>query len=276
MHPVLLRIGSLPINTYGLMLAVSFLLGLWLGARRAAVLGIPRGRIYDLGVWVMIAAIVGSRLFYVLTHMQDFTPPQGSLWDAVAFWNGLYGLSMLGGVVLAMAVGFTLIALWRMPVWKLADATIPSFALGIFITRIGCFLNGCCFGTGTSCGLGVVFPEGSMPHAVFGSHPVHPTQLYSSLGGLVILVILLLADRRRHFPGFVFCLFLGLYGVTRFGLEEFRHFDHEPHMMLGYSEVAGRAGITDNQLISLVILAAGLLLGTWLYLGRSRGSSASS
>jgi len=121
----------------------------------------------------------------------------------------------------------------------------------------------------------MVFPDLAMAYGDTGILPgmhIHPTQLYSSLAGLLILVILLLADRRRHFPGFIFALFTGLYGVTRFGLEEFRHFDHAPNLLFGFSSFAGRPGITDNQLISLVMLFSALILGLWLYLRYQRTS----
>lgn len=276
MHPILLRIGSLPINSYGLMLAISFMLGLWLAAKRSEAAGVSRGDIYDLGIRLMIASIVGSRLMYVVTHVSEF---QGHWLDVIAIWKGLYGLSMLGGVILAVATGFYTIWKKRLPTWELADAVIPSFALGIFVTRIGCFFNGCCFGVETSCSLGVSFPDSAMPYFNTGIIPgscIHPTQLYSSLSGLFILGILLLADRRKHFPGFIFSLFLGLYGVTRFGIEEFRFFDHDPNILFGFSEIANRPGITDNQLISLIMLLYALLLGVWLYLRQRRISSVSS
>jgi len=262
MHPVLFRIGSLPLNSYGIALAASFLLGVKLAARRSAARGIPSEDITTMGVWVMLAAIVGSRALYVVTHMEEFS--QRPL-QMIAFWNGLYGLSMLGGVILATIIGFAYIIRKKWPVWELADAVIPAFPLGIFITRIGCYFNGCCFGSPAQFCLAVSFPPGSLPWEAYGAVPLHPAQLYASLGGLFMLAALLLADRRRHFPGFIFCLFTGLYGVTRFGLEEFRHFDHEPIHLLGTSVFAGRAGITDNQLVSLLMIAASLILGTWLY-----------
>jgi phosphatidylglycerol:prolipoprotein diacylglycerol transferase len=276
MHPVLFRIGSLPVNTYGLALAVSFVLGLMLAARRSRAAGVSRSDVYDLGIRIMIAAIVGSRVFYVVTHIPEF---QGHWLDAIAIWKGLYGLSMLGGVVLALIVGFYTVWRKKMPVWQLADAVIPAFALGIFITRIGCFFNGCCFGSETSCSLGMSFPDWAMAYSGTGipegAH-IHPTQLYSSLAGLYILGTLLWADRRKHFPGFVFVLFTALYGLTRFGIEEFRYFDHQPNRILGYSWMAGRPGITDNQLISLIMFVAALLLGAWLLYRYRRTSSVSS
>jgi len=270
MHPVLFRIGTLPINSYGLMLAISFLLGVRLASRRALKLGIPSDETVNLSIWIMAAAIIGSRAFYVVTHMEQYANDPVAVF---AFWNGLYGLSMLGGVVLAMITGFTWILKKKWPVWPFADAVIPSFALGIFITRIGCFFNGCCFGSETSCSLGVSFPAGSLPHSIFGSNPIHPAQLYSSAGGLVIFILLLLAGRRKHFPGFVFVLFTGLYGATRFGMEEFRYFDHQPSIVFGFSHFAGRAGMTDNQLISLGMVLVSLGLGLWLYLKEQKRSS---
>lgn len=270
MHPILFEIGSMPINSYGLMLAISFLLGVKLASRRALKLGIPADETVNLSIWIMAAAIVGSRAFYVVTHLDQYT---GDPLAIVAFWNGLYGLSMLGGVILAMIVGFTWIVKKKWPVWSFADAVIPSFALGIFITRVGCFYNGCCFGAETSCSLGTSFPSGSLPFSVFGNSPIHPAQLYSSVGGLVILLLLLLADRRKNYPGFIFSMFLGLYGATRFGMEEFRYFDHAPSLSFGYSVFASRPGMTDNQLISLGMIILSFALGIWLYYRDQRSSS---
>ena len=261
MHPVLFKIGSLPVNSYGVMLAISFLLGLKLASKRASRIGIRPNQISDLSFVVMVAAIVGSRLFYIFTHIEEF---RSSWLDAIAFWKGLYGLSMLGGVVLAIICGFAFIHHKKWPLWKLADVSIPSFALGIFITRIGCFFNGCCFGSPTCSSLGVSFPAGSQPYSVYGDIPIHPSQLYSSAAGLFILLIILWADRRKHFPGFTFALFLGLYGSLRFGIEMFRHFDQDPIALFGYSVISDSYGITNNQLISLLMVAAALILGFWL------------
>lgn len=269
MHPVILRIGSLPLNSYGVALAVSFLLGVRLAARRSASRGISPDDITTMGVWVMVAAIVGSRALYVATHTAEFA---GNPLQAVAFWNGLYGLSMLGGVLLATVTGFLFIAKKGWNPWDLADTLIPAFPLGIFITRIGCYLNGCCFGSQYHGPLAVRFPPGSLPHDALGSVPLHPAQLYASLKGLFLLAVLLALGKRRHFPGFAFCLFLGLYGASRFGLEEFRHFDHDTIPLLGASLFAMRPGITDNQLVSLVMIGCSLLLGTWLYHRNSRRS----
>lgn len=263
MFPTLFRIGSMPINSYGLALAISFLLGVRLASSRAQKLGYKASDIADLGVWVMLAAIAGSRLFYVVTHVAEFSD---NWLDVIAIWKGLYGLSMLGGVLLAMATAFTYIAIRRWDAMSLADAAIPSFMLGNFITRIGCFLNGCCFGSPTDCPLGTVFPEGSLPWSVFGSVRIHPTQLYDSAAGLLIMLVLLWADRRSHFRGFIFVLFLALYGATRFGMEEFRYFDHATNAILGYSTFAGRSGITDNQFISLLMVAAAFVIGPVLHL----------
>ncbi|MBN1433160.1 prolipoprotein diacylglyceryl transferase [Candidatus Fermentibacterales bacterium] len=269
MHPVIFRIGTLPINSYGVMLAISFILGVKLAMVRAGRAGFSPSSIADLGLIVMVSAIAGSRAFYVLTHLEEFS----SNWlEVVAIWKGMYGLSMLGGVVLAMVAGFAFVAYKRWNAWKLADAVIPAFALGIFITRIGCFLNGCCFGTPTCSPLGVSFPEGSLPWSVYGSAAIHPAQLYSSLTGLYMLLVLLLADRRGHFRGFVFVLFFALYGATRFGIELFRHFDQSPTPLFGHSPLTGLDGITNNQVISLVILLAAMSIGVFLYLRSSRDS----
>ena len=132
--------------------------------------------------------------------------------------------------------------------FRVADITAPSIAAGVFLTRIGCFMSGCCFGNPTSCPAGVVFP----PDSPAGhSHPgiaIHPTQIYSSLYGLVIFLLLLLIDRKKRFEGFLFSWLCILYGAARFIVDFFRFYEDSAY-------VAG--GLTDNQVISIVLVFFG-------------------
>ncbi len=241
MHPQLFGL----VKSYGLLLALSFLVGIWLSVRRGRARGFDRDTVLDMCFAVLISSLIGVRLFYVLTHLGDFHP-----WYRVFFiWEG--GLTLYGGILTATAV-----VLWncrrrRLPFLRLADALAPQVALGIGLTRIGCFLNGCCFGRATDSALGVVFPPTCEAGAVSHGAPLHPTQLYASAAGFLVWGLLVLGDRRPFRDGVVFARFLLLYGVAR-ALEDLLRV-YEPGAV-----VAG--GLTLSQVISGVLAAAGLAL----------------
>jgi phosphatidylglycerol---prolipoprotein diacylglyceryl transferase len=241
MHPRVFGI----VKSYGLLLALSFMVGIWLSVRRGRARGIDRDTVLDLCFAVLISSLVGVRLFYVLTHLGDFRP-----WYRVFFiWEG--GLTLYGGILLATAVVLWLCRRRRLPFLRVADALAPQVALGIGLTRIGCFLNGCCFGRTTDSALGVVFPPTCEAGAVSHGAPLHPTQLYASAAGFLVWGLLVLGDRRPFRDGVVFARFLLLYGVAR-ALEDLWRV-YEPGAV-----VAG--GLTLSQVISGVLATAGLAL----------------
>ena len=139
-----------------------------------------------------------------------------------------------------------------MPVWRVGDAIAPAIALGIFFTRIGCFLNGCCFGKPGGVPWAMVFPRSSAAGTMFPNTPIHPTQLYSSLYGLAIFGILLFLERFKRFDGFTFWSFVLLYSVARFGVDFVRYY--EESMTLFH---AGDVGISLNQGISVGFFVLG-------------------
>jgi phosphatidylglycerol:prolipoprotein diacylglycerol transferase len=256
MHPVLFKIGPLALRSYGLMLAISFFLGIVLAGRRFKRMGGDPNKIIDLAVVIIITSIFGSRFFYVIFHWGEFS---GDLLDIInPFSNpegiGIAGLSMDGGLVLAILSGVLFLRLTRQPILTTLDAIAPSFALGIFLTRIGCFLNGCCFGKPCSGTLGVVFPEESLAGWVYPGTPLHPTQLYNSLGGLVMLGLLIYLERHKTFPGFTVFLTLIFYGLLRLTVDFFRHFEESAILFR-----LGDVNFTVNQGISLVVMILALL-----------------
>ncbi len=262
MHPVLFKIGPLEIHAYGLMLALSFLLGIYLAMRRGDKRGIDRNIIMDLSLFVVIAAIFGSRFLYVITHVEEF---RGRWLDSVnpiqsTGQIGIAGLSMLGGVVLALLVIIIFCWIKKVSLIKLGDIMAPSFALGIFLTRIGCFLNGCCFGKACSLPWAVHFPPLSPAGIVQHGQAIHPTQIYSSLYGLLILAILLFVERKRAFDGSTMALFFILYGLARFLIDFVRYYEE--------SVVFPFLGMifTINQAISFLMI----LVGLGLFIGLSR------
>jgi phosphatidylglycerol:prolipoprotein diacylglycerol transferase len=242
MHPILIDFGLIKIYSYGFMLALSFLAGILIAAKRARGRGVDPEIIYDLSIIIVLGAVIGSRGLYILTHRDHFR----SIVDIVAIWQG--GATYYGGLLLAVAGAAVFLRRKKIPFFKVADITAPSIAAGVFITRIGCFLSGCCFGNPTGCPTGVVFPPGSPAGHFHPETAIHPTQLYSALYGLAIFILLMLIDRRRMFDGFLFSWLCILYGIARFTIDFFRHYDDA-------ALVGG--GFTNNQVISILLILFG-------------------
>jgi phosphatidylglycerol:prolipoprotein diacylglycerol transferase len=254
-HPVLVELGRLRIYSYGFMLAFSFFVGIWYAGRRAESRGIPKETIQDLSIILILFAVLGSRVLYILTHRDRYH----SLLDIIALWEG--GATYYGGLALAVAGAVAYLKRKKIGFFKVADICSPPIALGIVFTRIGCFLSGCCFGSPTGCPLGVVFPVDSPAGYMFEGQAVHPAQLYSSFYGLVILAALLLVERKRSFDGFTFSFLCIFYGMARFAVDFFRY----------YEEAAVFGGhLTYNQVISIGLAALGLSLLLVLPKRRSR------
>ena len=259
MHPILIKIGAFEVRAYGVMLAISFLLGILLAVKRAKKRNVDPNQIMDLSVILIISAIVGSRLLYVLYHLEEF---KGHWLDAISPFQsdgtiGLGGLTLLGGVILCFISAIIYLRIKKLPFLVFADIIIPSVGLGIMITRIGCYLNGCCFGL--EChdhsSLCVVFPPDSAAGAMFPGKPLIPTQLYSSFYGLLIFAILLYVERWKKFDGFLLYIFFILYGISRFVIDFFRYY--ESSMIIFYM---GSKGISLNQGISLIFILLGIVL----------------
>ncbi len=266
MYPVLFRLGKLEIHSYGLMLAISFLIGIYWSMNRAKKRGIDRNAVMDLSLIIVFCAIVGSRLLYVITHLDEF---RGHWTDTFSPFQssgeiGLMGLTMLGGVVLALLAILIFCHVKKIPILKLCDVLVPAFGLGIFLTRIGCFLHGCCFGQPCELPWGVNFPLISPAGSILQGQQLHPTQLYSSLYGLIILIVLLLLDKKPRSDGFLLSVFFMLYGVFRFSVDYLRYY--ESSVKISVID----ASFTINQVISMIMFAFGFIL---LFKLRKRPSS---
>ncbi len=241
MHPEIFGI----VKSYGLMLAISFGIGLWLCIRRGRAQNIEAETITDVIFGILVSSIIGVRLFFVLTHLGDFHP----WYRAFYIWDG--GLTLYGGIIAAIAMVVVMARRRGIPFLILADIIAPSVMLGLGFTRIGCFLAGCCFGRPTDLSCGVVFPLGSPAVKLFGEVAVHPSQLYSSGGGFLIFGLLLLMERVWNFRGATFGRFLLLYGVSRFAVDFSRYYEPEQVIALGWS---------NNQWISMGLMVTGLLV----------------
>jgi len=238
-HPVLLG----PVKTWGLLLAVSFGLGIWLSVRRGSSRGLDRDTVLDAAFTVMVSSLIGVRLFFVLTHLDSFDP----WWEMFLLWRG--GLTLYGGILGAIAAVVWFCRRRGIGFLRLADVLAPQVVLGIGITRLGCFFNGCCYGAPTDGPLGVVFPAACEAGRLHPGEALHPAQIYSSLGGFLIWGLLLLWERRDRRVGGTFGRFLILYGLSRTVVDLFR--DYEP-------SAVHALGLTTSQLISAALILAGL------------------
>lgn len=270
-HPVLFRIGTYEVASYGVLLTLSFALGIWVARRRALARGFDPERILDVSMVILFTSILGARLLWVVTHLEEFQPPNGAWTDALnPFRGGAYvgfaGLSVLGGVVLATASALAYLAWKKMPVLAVADLLAPSVALGAGLTRIGCFLNGCCHGLPCDAFFCVRFPEGSPSHLAFHGVTVHPTQLYAAAIGFASFALLSWLWYRRPFAGAVFAAFLALQGIERLVLDTVRHQDAS---VVWFQ--LGATPFTANQGVALALLIAGIAL---LFALRGRAGAA--
>lgn len=374
MHPVIFQMGKVVIHSYGLMLALSFLFGIWLSSWRAKKIGLDPNVISDIGFWVILSAIIGSRLYFVFLHFEDFKGNIASIINP--FYGdacGIGGLVMYGGLIGAIVAGLiffnvkktnkfiikdvlndkpakaagiqagdTLISIngilissistlkksfanissdkkfslgiirngnvltlditaaslkyqstgditqdedtieiqnsdtgtlileklglsidiikEKLPFLSYADVIAPSIGFGIFLTRIGCFLNGCCYGKPAEGALGVPFPidspAGKYQIAQHASGLI-PSQLYLSAGGLIIAIIVLLINKKKIFAGFQFYLTIVLYSVLRFLVDFTRY----------YAEDERIATLSHNQIVCIVIFVifAGLILKNFIF-----------
>jgi phosphatidylglycerol:prolipoprotein diacylglycerol transferase len=245
MFPELFRIGNFPINTYGVLLALAFLAALLVSARLGARDGLPRERIYDLGLWMLLAALVGSKVLMLWTEPSYAEDPTHLLSLDFLRSGGVF----YGGLIGATLTGYLLARYYGLPWWKTADAFAPGIALGQAIGRLGCFAAGCCWGKPTSLPWGVRFTP--LGHEITGvplDVHLHPTQLYESAATLLIFIFLLWLHRHKRFSGQVILFYAVLYGITRFAVEFLRD---DPR-----GDIAGLTtltGLSTSQLISLIV-----------------------
>ncbi len=254
MRPVLFHIGSFPIRSYGVAMALAFLIGIWLARRRAARQGLDPDVIIDFAFFVIVASIVGARAVYVAQHWSYFQTYPSAI---VRIWDG--GLAQYGGVLAGLVTGLVYFARKGIDPWRGADIVAPSVALGVAVGRIGCFMNGCCFGVPCELPWSVTFPASSHAAELFPGQAVHPTQLYESAAALVIMAVLLWADRRKPFHGFTLWLFVMLLAVFRFLVDPIRQY--------GAASIAVRTDglvLTTNQVTGAVMVAVAALFMVFL------------
>jgi phosphatidylglycerol---prolipoprotein diacylglyceryl transferase len=220
MHPILFEVGGFPIYTYGVLMAAAYLLGLQFALVRARARGLDPNRIMDLGIWIIVSALVGAKLLLLVIEWEAYgTSP----WEMLTLVRS--GGVFYGGLITALLVSIWYLRRHRMPVWSVADVFAPAVALGHVVGRLGCFFAGCCHGRPTDVPWAVTFQS---PYAAQNvgtpiNIPLHPAQLYEAGAELFILGVLLLTERTgRAFPGRTFWTYMFLYGISRFVIEFYR------------------------------------------------------
>lgn len=229
MYPVLIKIGPVSIHTYGFLIAAGFLLALWLAVMQSKKAGIQQEKIIDMGFYGLIAALAGSRLFFVLTNLSYYAKHPV---DVIKIWEG--GLVFYGGLLLAVPVLIWYTRKNSLPIWQSADIWAPSIAVGHAIGRLGCFSAGCCYGK----------PALDIPWAVTFTNPaslaikgvpLHPSQLYESAGEFLNFLILVALRKHQSFRGQLFWMYILNYSIIRFIVERFRGDEVRGFIVPGFS-----------------------------------------
>ena len=252
MYPELFRIGSFPINTYGVFLALAFLCAILITVKLAARDGLPREKIYDLCLWMLLSSLIGSKILMLFTEPEYRDHP----WQLLSLDFLRSGGVFYGGLIGAILAGYFLMRRYKLPWWKTADACAPGIAVGNFFGRQGCFAAGCCWGKPTSLPWGVKFTE--LGHEITGVPTdtyLHPTQLYESFAMLIVFFFLLWLHKHRRFSGQVILFYALLYSVIRFGIEFLR--DDPRGDLFGLTTLTG---LSTSQIISLIVGTGALVM----------------
>ncbi|NIM06248.1 MAG: prolipoprotein diacylglyceryl transferase [Armatimonadetes bacterium] len=249
MHPTLFRLGPISIHSYGAMLMIGFVAALLWARREAVRRGIEPVKIVDLSLWLLIFGLVFARVVFILLNLEYYrAEPLSSLFLAQGKF-AIQGLSFHGGLAGAMLGGLFYASKAKLSWLTLADICAPAAALAYGFGRIGCFLNGCCYGAPTDLPWAVSFAVD--PTATAWTPPSHPTQLYSALGSWAIFGLLLLIKGRVRGRGQLFFIYLALYSVMRFMVEILRS---------GHSAEIAFDSLTQAQVASAALFVISLLL----------------
>ena len=252
MYPVLFRLGEFPVNTYGVFLALAFLCAILVTVKLAERDGLPKQKIYDLSLWMLLASLIGSKILMLFTEPEY----RQNLWQLLSLDFLRSGGVFYGGLLGAVIVGYLLMRRYKLPWWKTADACAPGIALGNFFGRQGCFAAGCCWGEPTTLPWGVKFSE--LGHQITGvpieTH-LHPTQLYESFSMLIVFFFLLWLHKHRKFTGQVILSYALLYSIVRFAIEFVR--DDPRGDIFGLTSLTG---LSTSQMLSIVVGITALIL----------------
>jgi phosphatidylglycerol:prolipoprotein diacylglycerol transferase len=249
--PRLFHIGNFNLPTYGLLVALGVLIGLWISVRNSEKQGINGDDAWNFGILVVLCGIIGAKILYIINDWSYYTAHPGEIFSLGTLQAG--GV-FSGGLIAALAAAAWYIRKHNMPALGTCDAFSPGLALGHAIGRVGCFAAGCCYGKPTHHFWGVTFTN-PLARAWVGTplnESLEPTQLFESAVELANFFILMWMLKRKKFDGQVFAAYLILYGVARYFLEFIRD---DP----GRGSVFGGL-MTGTQLISICLVITGSLI----------------
>jgi phosphatidylglycerol---prolipoprotein diacylglyceryl transferase len=219
LRPELFEIGPITVHSYGFFLALAFIGGMLVSYWYLRRQFVDAYVVFELVLAAAVGGIIGARIFYVVGHWSEFS---SSWWEAFKFWN-VQGLVFYGGLIVGILAAVLVVRLRGLSAGMILDSGGLAVPAALAIARVGCYLNGCCFGKSSDLPWAVTFPVNTQLNMGMPPNPVHPTQIYEILLDLAILVILLAVYKRFRYRGEIMLSFIMLYAIARFILEFFRY-----------------------------------------------------
>lgn len=253
MHPILIDLGFFQVPTYGVLLALGVILGLWRAKVRAADRGLNADRIVDLGLWLVIWALLGSKILLIIVEFPRYSSHPAEL-VGVLRAGGVF----LGGFIAAVIAAFIMLRRYKLPLWETVDVLSPSVSLGQAVGRLGCLSAGCCWGG--HCDL----PWAITYHDIHAAQnvgtpldvPLHPFPIYAAIANFLLYLLLARLYQAGLKPGRVFASYLVLYGLTRFLLEFTRGDAVRGFVLDGL--------LSTSQAITAIMVLIGIALHIWI------------
>jgi phosphatidylglycerol---prolipoprotein diacylglyceryl transferase len=261
MYPKILELGPITIHTYGLLLAAAFIAGIWITSRNAKKEGISPDSIWNMGLVVIFAALVGSKLLLLISDYSYYLQNPREIFSMSTLRSmGVY----YGGLLLSLGAATWYLRKNNLPAWTLADCAAPGIALGQAIGRLGCLSAGCCYGKPTHVPWGIRFTS-QYAYDNVGvplNITLHPTQIYESVAALCLFAYLMWRLPKPHIKGQILLEYLGLYALLRFVIEFYRN-DDRGFVLYGL--------LSTSQFISILTLFGSIAI-YWFALRRSRNA----
>ncbi len=254
MRPILVSLGPWTISSYPVMICLGACLAIWLTLKEIDRLGLNRRPYITICLIGFASGIVGARIMNCIVFYDLYRGKPW--WKLLAIWEG--GLAMYGGVLLALPLCYVYIRRERLNIWEVADTLAPPWMMMLVVARLGCFLNGCCYGKPTTAPWGLFSEDSARLSGTYTN--MHPTQLYSSLAALLIFAIMWRTRLKPRFAGQVCLVFFLLYPVARFLIEFFRA---DPRSIWRFH---GVVTLSESQILSIPVFLFGL--GAWMFLSR--------